>query len=61
MECLLLVVVEVLGLDTKVLTYACTGNILLLDVTNVNVSHEYGTYLFLFGHCFSLKLSNTGK
>lgn len=48
MECLLLVVVEVLGLDTKVLTYAC--NILLLDVTNVNVSHEYGTYLFLFGH-----------
>lgn len=59
MECLLLVVVEVLGLDTKVLTYAC--NILLLDVTNVNVSHEYGTYLFLFGHCFSLKRSNTGK
>lgn len=59
MECLLLVVVEVLGLDTKVLTYAC--NILLLDVTNVNLSREYGTYLFLFGHCFSLKLSNTGK
>lgn len=59
MECLLLVVVEVLGLDTKVLTYAC--NILLLDVTNVTVSREYGTYLFLFGHCFSLKLSNTGK
>lgn len=59
MECLLLVVVEVLGLDTKVLTYAC--NILLLDVTNVNVSREYGTYVFLFGHCFSLKLSNTGK
>lgn len=59
MECLPLVVVEVLGLDTKVLTYAC--NILLLDVTNVNVSREYGTYLFLFGHCFSLKLSNTGK
>lgn len=59
MECLFLVVVEVLGLDTKVLTYAC--NILLLDVTNVNVSREYGTYLFLFGHCFSLKLSNTGK
>lgn len=59
MECLLLVVVEVLGLDTKVLTYAC--NILLLDVTNVNVSREYGTYLFLFSHCFSLKLSNTGK
>lgn len=48
MECLFLVVVEVLGLDTKVLTYAC--NILLLDVTNVNVSREYGTYLFLFGH-----------
>lgn len=59
MECLFLVVVEVLGLDTKVLTYAC--NILLLDVTNVNVSREYGTYLFLFGHWFSLKLSNTGK
>lgn len=59
MECLLLVVVEVLGLDTKMVTYAC--NILLLDVTNVNVSREYGTYLFLFGHCFSLKLSNTGK
>lgn len=50
---------SVLELDTKVLTYAC--NILLLDVTNVNVSREYGTYLFLFGHCFSLKLSNTGK